>query len=521
MKTKNITWILIVLTGFLTLSCDDFLDVAPDNRTELDTDVKITKLLTSAYELHLPALMTETMSDNVDDRGSLQPSYSRLQDEMFYWKDIVEVGNESPNRIWNTHYLGIATANMALEAIEAQGNPDRLNPQRGEALIIRAYMHFVLVNVFAHHYSEANSETDLGIVYMEKPETTVNPHYERESVAEIYRKIEKDIEAALPLIDDNLYTVLKYHFNKKAAYAFAARFNLYYGKYDKVIKYANAVLGEKPEGMLRDVKRYATFTQEFAPIAEDYIRPEHKANLLLLAATSQLGRIFANYSTGKKYMHTRMIAAQETTHSRGPWGAYSSGMFYLPPLNYTSRGYVASPKFPDLFYTTNAVAGTGYRKTVYTAFHTDETLLCRAEAYIMTQEYDKATADLALWMSQHTSSEVTLTRSLINNFYSEMEYYEWDNPTPKKRLNPEKPIVSAEQENFLHCLLHFRRIETITEGLRWYDVKRFGIVIYRRYADANFDVTKLDELTVDDPRRAIQLPADVINAGLAPNPRNK
>ena len=37
--------------------------------------------------------------------------------------------------------------------------------------------------------------------------------------------------------------------------------------------------------------------------------------------------------------------------------------------------------------------------------------------------------------------------------------------------------------------------------------------------DEILDVT--DSLTVDDPRRAIQLPQDVINSGLEANPRTK
>jgi hypothetical protein len=86
-------------------------------------------------------------------------------------------------------------------------------------------------------------------------------------------------------------------------------------------------------------------------------------------------------------------------------------------------------------------------------------------------------------------------------------------------LNPDITIESGEQENMLQCLLHIRRIETIHDGLRWFDINRYGIVIYRRYIDSNDNVTVKDTLKVDDPRRAIQLPASVINAGLAPNPR--
>jgi hypothetical protein len=500
-------------------ACDRFLDEAPDNRTELDTDEKIAKLLVSGYASTVFALTTEMMSDNIDEKESAMTSFSMLQDQMYAWEDIVEVGTESPKSFWGAYYSAIAAANQALKTIEQKGNPERLNPQRGEALMIRAFHHFYLVNVFARHYSEKTGDSDLGIPYVEAPETTVNPPYERISVAEVYRKIEKDIETALPLIDDNAYTAVKYHFNRKAAFAFAVRFNLFYRKYDKVIQYAGEVLGDSPERMLRDFSHVPSLTKEQLPIAMDYIRPEHNANLLLMVCYSRLGTVFGNYSTGKKYMHSSYLAGSETVQSAGPWGYYTSSMFRLPSLSYNS-GYVTQPKMPYLFEYTDPVARTGYTRTVYPALQTDETLLCRAEAYIMTSDFENAAADLALWAGRHTTSTTVLTRELINTYYGNLAYCTPYDPVPKKRLNPEFTLTD-EQENFIHCLLHIRRIETVFEGLRWFDIKRFGIVIYRRYLDANNAVTVTDSLTVDDPRRAIQLPQDVINAGLPPNPRNK
>jgi hypothetical protein len=172
-----------------------------------------------------------------------------------------------------------------------------------------------------------------------------------------------------------------------------------------------------------------------------------------------------------------------------------------------------------MFQTVDPIANTGYFKSIYTVFTSDETLLCRAEAYILQEKYDEATADLALWMKRHSSSSVTLTRALVNSFYSGIPYYTPLSPSPKKELHPEVPVVSAEQENFLHCLLHIRRIETMHEGLRWFDIKRYGIVIYRRYVDEMNIITVKDELKVNDKRRAFQIPVVARNAGITPNPR--
>jgi hypothetical protein len=59
-------------------------------------------------------------------------------------------------------------------------------------------------------------------------------------------------------------------------------------------------------------------------------------------------------------------------------------------------------------------------------------------------------------------------------------------------------------------------------GMRWFDIKRYGIEIHRRVVVPSGQVSEItikDELKVDDPRRAIQLPQDVITAGLTPNDR--
>ncbi|WP_302988893.1 hypothetical protein [uncultured Muribaculum sp.] len=72
----------------------------------------------------------------------------------------------------------------------------------------------------------------------------------------------------------------------------------------------------------------------------------------------------------------------------------------------------------------------------------------------------------------------------------------------------------------LQCVLGFRRLETMHFGLRWFDVKRYGIEIPRRQMNAQGrPVLKTDVLTKDDPRRAIQIPLRVRDAGLEANPR--
>ena len=152
---KKINHILpaLVLTaslGLTTVSCNGFLDEMPDNRTELNTDQKIAKLLVSAYADVSPNELFELYSDNSDDSGPTYGYYKLSEQECYHWQDTKEEYQDTPNSLWGGYYSAIAAANMALNAIEEKGNPASLDPQRGEALVCRAYCHFMLANIFCN-----------------------------------------------------------------------------------------------------------------------------------------------------------------------------------------------------------------------------------------------------------------------------------------------------------------------------------------------------------------------------------
>ena len=95
--------------------------------------------------------------------------------------------------------------------------------------------------------------------------------------------------------------------------------------------------------------------------------------------------------------------------------------------------------------------------------------------------------------------------------------------TLKKHLNPAFAIDAegSTQECMLQCMLGFRRMETLHHGLRWFDIKRYGSEIPRRLMNANNQPEeRTDVLKIDDKRRAVQIPQDVRDAGLEPNPRD-
>lgn len=322
---KNILYIA-VSSAMLLASCDDFLNTMPDNRAEIDTESKITSLLVSAYPSSTDIVMTEMASDNAMDNGSRFTVEMQEHEDAYLWKDITNDGNDSPKSYWDACYAAIAAANQALSAIDEMGNPEKLRAQRGEALICRAYGHFALANVFCLPYNPETAEQDMGIPYSEAPETEVSPEYSRGSMKELYEKINADIEEGLPLINDEIYSIPKYHFNKKAAHAFAARFNLYYHNYDKTIQYANIVLGSTPDKMMKNWNNIVMNTASNWNLRVDlYISASEPSNLLMTPVSSSWGYWVGPYNLGKRYGHAKVICTQETGRvPNSMWGTYSN-----------------------------------------------------------------------------------------------------------------------------------------------------------------------------------------------------
>lgn len=283
MKKKILYVLMVLATGASLTSCDDFLDTMPDNRTTIDSESKVKSILTSAYPDHTFALVTELMSDNSDNYGESNPYTDRFVDQVYAWEDVTETNNDSPESYWEDSYLAIANANLALDGIESLGGATTtaLKEEKAEALLCRAYNHFILVNLFSKAYNSQTSTTDAGIPYVNATSTELMAQVPRGSVAEVYEKIEKDLQEALPMVGDSHLDVPKYHFNTRAAYAFAARFYLYYEKWDKAVEYANKCLGSQPKTMLRDWVGIAQLAQTYDAVTNQYIDASVNCNLLI------------------------------------------------------------------------------------------------------------------------------------------------------------------------------------------------------------------------------------------------
>ena len=534
MKIKNIIYkgSLMLASVAILASCSDQLDTLPDNRTTLDTPKKIAGLLVTAYPDRTPTLFNEWMSDNTDYMGAQNSQGNRGGDQYFFWQEQTEGGNDSPEQVWMLYYEGVYKANEALAAIDDQGGPknDILRNSKGEALLIRAYDHFILANEFCRPYNGKTSTKDAGLYYATgiADFSAAAEQSNRGTVADVYAKIAADIEAGIPLLNDT-YEVPKYHFNKQAAYAFATRFYLYYEKWEKAKEYADKLLGSNPAASLRDYRALQAMplskSDQAVKSAEAYCSASADCNLLVQTSVSNAGMALGPWLISKRYTLTNYLSETELFNSNNIWGT-SSNLIWKPfTVNSGENNFALLMKLPREFEIRNTTTGTGYLRTLNVDFTMDEALLNRAEAEIMLGQNDAACADMTIWMKNFFNTNVTLTPTSVQTYFKTVPYAYADAakmvPSFKKHISP-RFTIDAEgsvQESLLQCLLNFRRIETVHQGMRWMDIRRYNIEIPRRLIGANGRPSKnLDWLEKDDPRQVVQIPQSIREAGVAGNP---
>ncbi|UAY50781.1 RagB/SusD family nutrient uptake outer membrane protein [Ferruginibacter albus] len=527
---KNTSILLIVSVVILSAGCQKFLDKEPDNRAKLTSPQSVSELLASAYPQANYEAMAELSSDNVGDNINNdldQASWSKLVNDYYLYQDNNGTDEDGPEYYWFGCYKAIAASNLALQAIDEAPDPQNYRAQKGEALLTRAYSHFMLVNFFSKFYNASTASSDLGIPYVTQPETISIKQYDRKTVQFVYDMIEKDLQQGLPLIDNSAYPqtdAIKYHFTKSAASAFAARFYLYKLNYDSVIKYAQAALPENAYGLnLRQWNSYYNTLPANGSnsISAVYSKATEKANLLLVQTKCWWSRLIG----GGKYGLTQDLGGYFTGSAPVSGGAWS---FPLYSLGTGSHKHSLIPKINEFFVETSIGSGIGDGWQMVPLFTAEEVLFNLAEAYT----YKGQTASAISLLNTYLSTRITDYDATNDNIDEDklINYYTLPTDSLTQLRNGIISIFDLEgkptsiaayyslddvQKAVINTLLEYRRAEFVHEGMRWFDILRYGFQITHPYDQIN-EIA----LTPNNPHRVFQIPATAASqAGLQLNPR--
>lgn len=268
MKTID-KWLLFLLFLAGNWGCDNWLDVKPADQViedkVFDTEKGFYSALNGIYiEMIKPELYGLTLSCEMIDIFAQR--YQVSEDNADYkvlaeYKFTEEYPKGRLQATWNAVYELILNCNLILENAETQRKV--LSEQgyalvKGEALALRAFLHFDILRLFGPVYAE--KPTALAIPYAEKTTVEVPDLLQADSL--LYGKILRDLKAAEVLLSDadpvvtegpkmaeetdNTYAFRSLRLNYYAVLALEARVYLYAGDRKNALKYARMLI-ENPE----------------------------------------------------------------------------------------------------------------------------------------------------------------------------------------------------------------------------------------------------------------------------------
>lgn len=262
---KYIICIGILLTSLL--GCSDFLEEQSEdlmyavNCADLEEllvgggyairkgtqDILNVKSATAGYYFPWLHVMDDDVVEAIADKEPTQATSGKMLAAFYRWeKDPCNDGDtDYDDAMWTAMYSHIGVTNAVLEKVEEfteDSEADR-NRVKGQALFLRAYYYFYLVNSYAKPYSGITSSEDLGVPL--KTFAYIDDRYwGRATVAEVYDQIVADLKGAIHCLS-GITPKSYYWIGADVARLLLSRVYCYMGKWDLVPELCETVRNGK------------------------------------------------------------------------------------------------------------------------------------------------------------------------------------------------------------------------------------------------------------------------------------
>ncbi|MDR2805420.1 MAG: RagB/SusD family nutrient uptake outer membrane protein [Dysgonamonadaceae bacterium] len=479
---KYILFSIAIGAAFNLTSCsDDFLDTTP---TESVSAVTISETLDGLY-IALNGIHRNMVSQFLENQGmGGEPGFMicrEAEGDDFTWD--VQTWHQTylqwaPNKsetssynagFWRTYYQFILNANLILEGLEknfANSSDPMAKYIKGEALCIRAWSHFNLVQLYAKRYEASSNNTQDGIPYRESSEIVP---IARNSVNDVYQKINADLDNAIALLDGyEPYDVT--HYSQAAAYGLKARVTLAQQNYtDAAAAAVAAINAAEATGATLMTKNQ--LMGGFADITTNTKEAIYAAKTLndqtvyFYSFYAYMGWNFNSSSnrTGIKCISSTTYDLMSATDLRRQWWD-PTGTASVPSSSYNKRVY-QHRKFMARS-TADPVGDVAFMRL-------SEMYLTAAEAYA------RAGNDL-------------LAKQYLKKFVAERD--------PSYTDSSNSGVALAEE------IMNHRRIELWGEGFRWFDLKRLHLDVHRTGTNYNISFAGFLDKDKDAPEWVYEIP---------------
>lgn len=246
MKAKKIFHTLMLAAALCCTACDDKLDIVPLGKTTLSSLSDLETLLNQVPQLYMEDNEFEILCNNMYCKWEGLPEYLSNPNSILYalvtYDETVDRANlVTSSSMYENLYQSINYMNVVIsKAPDAGGDDVKRRQIIAEARVLRAWYHFLLVNMYAKQYDASTAGQLGGVPYVDN--TDVSEQKTKRTVAEVYERILADCS------DEVLANLVQTHvsdpcrFGLDFGYGVRARVLFQMKRYDEALQYATRAL---------------------------------------------------------------------------------------------------------------------------------------------------------------------------------------------------------------------------------------------------------------------------------------
>ncbi|MCC8113267.1 MAG: RagB/SusD family nutrient uptake outer membrane protein [Bacteroidales bacterium] len=238
---KYIIWLSTL--GLTLGACDSKLDIVPLGQTTLDTLDELETLLNQEFYISMGTsnpfeVVAGTSYPRWESAAEVLAVHNTLNYAFTAWDETVDRADlTTTDEFYSAIYEYVNYMNVVIsKADDAEGSDSKREQLVAEAHVLRAYFHYLAVNIYAGQYDESTANSLGGIAYVDN--TNVQEQKTKLTVGEVYNRLLEDTDdqylEALIVKDD----VDPCRIGKDFGYAMRAMVLMQMKRYDEALDYA-------------------------------------------------------------------------------------------------------------------------------------------------------------------------------------------------------------------------------------------------------------------------------------------
>lgn len=256
---RTLSYLLCVACCVATLSsCDDQLDIVPKGKVTLGTVDELELLLNQEYMIN--SMPAENLGIVAGETLGMFDQVSSVLSQTNTVKYALMAYDESVNRAvlttedarYNDLYKYVNYMNVVISKMSSATGDEARKPQLvAEAKVMRAYLHWLVVSIYAKQYDEATATSEGGIAYVTNPEVTEQKT--KSTLADSYQQILDDVsDEVIALLPDNHDTQVM-RGDKAWGNAVRAMVLMQMKRYKEALPYAQEAIRLRPQMFDRSI----------------------------------------------------------------------------------------------------------------------------------------------------------------------------------------------------------------------------------------------------------------------------